>query len=268
MNHPDHAEIVGETDMSTSETPSKPATGLKPVLSVAESSASDAQHAATEALEELRRTRIEYLGIELSEELASVDPFVLWEQWLSDAIVAEIIEPHSMVLATVDASGRPRARNVLLRRVTDEGRFVFFTNYESQKGHDVASNENVCMLFSWLSLQRQVRINGRARPVDPALSDEYFASRPRDTQIGAWASPQSQPIGSRQQLADRVQELNEKFAGEASIPRPPHWGGYEVTPIEFEFWQGQPSRLHDRLHYWRQRGPENEVQWRRQRLAP
>lgn len=228
----------------------------------------DAQNAATEALEELRHNRIEYLDDELVEESASPDPFILWEQWLSSAITAGVVEPHSMVLATVDASGRPRARNVLLRQVTDEGRFVFFTNYDSQKGHDVASNENVCMLFSWLALQRQVRINGRVRPVSAELSDEYFASRPRDSQIGAWASPQSQPLSGRDQLVNRVVELTAKFADEASIPRPPHWGGYEITPTEFEFWQGRSGRLHDRLHYWRQRGPENEVQWRRQRLAP
>lgn len=206
--------------------------------------------------------RSDYDSAELIESQVADNPVDQLRRWLADAEDAAVPEPNAMAVATVDATGRPTVRNVLLRGLGDDGELTFFTNRRSHKGQDIAGNPNVCLSFSWLGLQRQVRINGVASVVDDARSDAYFATRPRESQIGAWASRQSSVIPDRATLEASVAEIEARFDG-VEVPRPPFWGGYAVRSTEFEFWQGRPSRLHDRLHFWR-----HGDQWRLERLAP
>ena len=166
-----------------------------------------------------------------------------------------------MTLATADKEGQPTARIVLLKSFDDQG-FVFYTNYDSRKGHELAENPRVCLLFYWSPLWRQVRIEGSVAKVSEAESDEYFNSRPIGSKLGAWASDQSQPVESREQLEKRFEEFSSRFAD--NVPRPPHWGGYRVKPVVVEFWQGRDNRLHDRLRYNLQPGGS----WIIERLAP
>lgn len=208
--------------------------------------------------------RIDYDRGMLLEADAPVDPYLLLDRWLTDAEAAGAPEFNSMALATVDATGRPGVRNVLLRGVDAEGRLEFFTNRDSRKGTEIAGNGRVALLFSWLGLHRQVRVEGVAVPLPDAVSDSYFASRPRESRVGAWASEQSSVVADRAALDERVAEMTGRFAG-LDVPRPPNWGGYGVDPDVFEFWQGRPSRLHDRLRYRRRGTAEG---WIRDRLAP
>jgi pyridoxamine 5'-phosphate oxidase len=181
---------------------------------------------------------------------ARAEPFQRFDAWFAEAGAKEIIDPHAMTLATVGADGRPAARIVLLKGHDERG-FVFYTNTQSRKGADLAANPRAALLFYWKSLSRQVRIEGDVQPVTPEEADAYFATRPRLSRIGAWASDQSRPLAARAVLEQRVAENEARYPGE-EIPRPPYWSGYRVIPGYFEFWQDMPFRLHDRTTYTRQ----------------
>ncbi len=198
----------------------------------------------------------------LSETDVRPDPVAQFAFWFDEAIASQVTEPNAMTLATATSEGRPSARTVLLKDYGSQG-FTFFTNYESQKGMDLLDNPQAALLFTWLDLQRQVRMEGRVEKIAPADSLAYFQSRPRSSQIGAWSSPQSHVIESREALEKREYEIEVKFSGIEKLPLPPNWGGYRVLPEAFEFWQGRMSRLHDRILYTR----EGEV-WKIERLAP
>lgn len=206
--------------------------------------------------------RLEYRRGRLSEGDMNPDPFVTFTEWLQEAHDAELYEPNAMTLATVGLDGRPSARTVLLRQVDARG-FCFYTNYESRKGKELAANPWAALLFWWGRLERQVRIEGQVERMSEAESDAYYRSRPKGSQLGAWVSPQSQVIASRQFLEERLAALEAEYA-DHDPPRPPFWGGYRLVPISFEFWQGGPHRLHDRLRYTRQ----EDGSWQIERLAP
>jgi pyridoxamine 5'-phosphate oxidase len=199
----------------------------------------------------------------LEPEDLGPDPIGAFRAWLADAETAGVPLPNAMALATADADGRPTVRHVLLRGVDEHG-FVFFTNRESRKGRQLAENAACALVFLWKELDRQVSVTGRAEPVDDAASDAYFATRPRDARIGAWASPQSATIHDRAELDRRVAEAEVRFPDE--VPRPPYWGGYVVRAQTIEFWQGQRHRLHDRIRFTRDEDVDEG--WRAQRLAP
>lgn len=205
--------------------------------------------------------RRDYTGTGLSEGGLARDPRVQFQRWLDEALAADAREPTAMTLATVDPSGAPDARIVLLKGVDPDG-FVFYTDYRSAKGRQLASEPRAALVFFWAELERQVRITGRVGRVTPEETDAYFRSRPRGSRIGAWASEQSRVLPDRKTLDDRVLEVARGFPGE-DIPTPPHWGGFRLVPDTVEFWQGRPDRLHDRLRY-RKDGAE----WVVERLAP
>jgi len=212
------------------------------------------------SIADLRR---EYHRATLNETDVDSSPVAQFQRWLSEAEKAEVPEPTAMTLATVGDDGRPAARIVLLKGVDADG-FQFFTNYESRKGAELAANPLAALLFHWVVLERQVRIEGSVAKATAAESDAYFASRPRLSRIGAWASPQSKPIPDRSWLEREFSAAQQRFAGEPdSVPRPPHWGGYRLVPSTIEFWQGRQSRLHDRIRYRRE-----DTDWRIERLAP
>lgn len=197
----------------------------------------------------------------LNEAEAGDDPIALFGTWLRVAAEAGLSEPNAMTLATAAPEGAPSARMVLLKSFDADG-FVFFTNYGSRKSRELSANPHAALVFFWGTLERQVRVVGRAERVSAAESDAYYASRPREAQLGAWASPQSQPIGSRAELEERLADVERRLAG-AAPSRPDGWGGWRIVPDEIEFWQGRPGRLHDRLLYRR-----SDLGWGRQRLAP
>ena len=221
--------------------------------------------------EDLQRRRRDYAGRPLDPADAAPDPIAQFERWYADATDAAVVEPNAMVLATVDAAGRPQARHVLLRGLDDAG-FRFFTNRASAKAAELQAHPAVGLTFGWLKVSRAVRVTGHAHRLDDASSDAYFASRPRASRLGAWASPQSAVLGSRAELDERLAEAERRFAGVQDVPRPPFWGGYLVVPDAVDFWQGRPGRLHDRLRYRREEGAAGGdaagAGWGRERLAP
>lgn len=210
------------------------------------------------SLADLRR---DYTLAGLSEADAGDDPFALFHAWFAAAVSAGLPDPNAFTLATATPDGRPSARVVLLKHLDDRG-FTFFTNYQSRKAGELAANPHAAMVFLWDGLERQVRVEGAAEVVTAEESDAYFRVRPVGSRLGAWASPQSRVIPSREHLERLMAEAGEAFAG-GDPPRPPHWGGYRVVPAVVEFWQGRPSRLHDRVRFRRAAGG-----WVRERLAP
>lgn len=199
----------------------------------------------------------------LNESEIAPDPILQFREWFNEALERGVMEPNAMTLATVSAEGQPSARIVLLKDLDNDAGFGFFTNYESQKGIELNNNPFAALLFFWPELQRQVRIGGKVTKMSAAQSETYFHSRPIGSQLGAIASPQSREIADRGVLESRLAELERRYAGGESIPRPAHWGGYHLRPNCMEFWQGGDNRLHDRLHYSRE-----QAGWKVVRLAP
>lgn len=210
---------------------------------------------------DLARLRQEYAASGLDVEDLAADPVEQFLHWLNAAALGGVREPNAMIVATAAADGRPSSRIVLLKGVDGRG-FTFFTNYASRKARDIEANPRVSLTFPWIDLGRQVQVQGEATQTSDAESDAYFASRPRGAQLGAWASQQSRPLDSRKTLEAALAEVATRFDG-SEVPRPPGWGGFRVSPVEVEFWQGRPNRLHDRLVYRR----EGTV-WRIERRYP
>ena len=212
-------------------------------------------------MDNLADLRKDYARAELDESHADADPLKQFERWLGEAVHAQVPEPNAMTLATVGADGRPSTRVVLIKGVDSRG-IVWYTNYHSRKGRELQAHAFAALQFHWVELERVVRIEGHVEKVSDAESDAYFASRPLASRIGAWASEQSQPIADRSVLVRRAAAFGLQFG--LQPPRPPHWGGFRLVPDAWEFWQGRPSRLHDRLAY--RLGADGA--WTRQRLAP
>lgn len=213
-------------------------------------------------MQDLANLRKDYRRATLDVANVDLDPINQFGKWFEEALNAQVHEPNAMHLATVNAAGRPSGRVVLLKGL-ENNRFVFFTNYESRKGKELESNPACSLTFFWPELERQVRVEGIASRVTQERSEAYFQSRPRESQLGAWASPQSSVIENRAVLERRLRDIAASFEGQAALPRPRHWGGFEVDPEMIEFWQGGPGRLHDRIVYIK-----SGDAWKIQRLAP
>jgi len=211
-------------------------------------------------LADLRKT---YAQRSLSETDVLPNAVRQFRQWLDEALAAHLDEPTALTLSTVAAGGQPSSRVVLLKGLPDDAGFLFYTNYESRKGHELVAQPLAALNFFWPGLERQVRVEGRVEKAPEAMSTEYFQSRPRSSQLGAWASPQSQVISSREELEARETAVAERFGTQDPLPRPENWGGYILRPTRIEFWQGRPSRLHDRIVYELEGNT-----WKRSRLAP
>lgn len=227
----------------------------------------------TDMSEHISQIRADYQKASLNETEVGDDPLLFFQKWFGEAEAAGITEVNAMTLATANVWGLPSARIVLLKGLDDEG-FTFFTNYDSDKGRQIAEEESVALLFFWKELERQVRIEGVARKVSAAESDAYFHSRPKGSQISAAVSPQSQVIEGREEMERRVQEMEAQYAG-SEVPRPEHWGGYKVIPEKVEFWQGRKNRLHDRIVFFREPETDNGEEalpgygpWEKFRIAP
>ena len=206
--------------------------------------------------------RSDYSKSQLDITTMSKDPITQFTSWFDQALSSQVIEPNAFTLSTVAEDGRPSGRILLLKGV-ENGKFIFYTNYQSPKGKELEKNPACAITFFWPELERQVRIEGIASRVDSVTSEKYFQSRPRESQIGAWASPQSSVISGREILDERVKDLQKKFDGVEKLPKPNQWGGYEVDPNEIEFWQGRSNRLHDRIAFYKM-----DEKWQAHRLAP
>jgi pyridoxamine 5'-phosphate oxidase len=216
-------------------------------------------------MDAVERDRTDYTRGSLDIGDVATHPLRQLERWISDAVAAEVGEPNAMTLATVDADGRPDARVVLLRRITEDA-LVWFTDRRSVKGQQLAAVPHAALVLHWQPLERQVRLRGPVVALDDAASDDYFASRPRGSRLSAWASHQSQVTPSRSHYEQQVEEVEARFEGIEDVPRPPYWGGYALTPVEVELWQGRRSRRHDRLRY-RTEAQHGSV-WTIERLQP
>jgi pyridoxamine 5'-phosphate oxidase len=213
-------------------------------------------------MKSISEIRGEYSKSSLDISAVNKDPVLQFEQWIREAISSQALEPNAMSLATISENGTPSSRIVLLKGIAN-GKFLFYTNFQSQKGKALGRNPACALNFFWPELERQVRIEGVAVEADTDAAEKYFQSRPRASQIGAWASPQSAPVASREILEARAREIETRFKDKPVLPKPKQWGGYEVIPVVIEFWQGRPGRLHDRIVFTRVDG-----EWKINRLAP
>ncbi len=217
------------------------------------------------SLEEVRNylntIRRDFSSKPLDEHSVKDNPLEQYGLWFEDAIGCQVPDPYAACLSTVDKQGTPSSRMIYIRDITEDG-FVFYTNYKSKKADNLSVNVNAALNVYWVELERQIRIQGKIQKVDSKTSDTYFNNRPRESQLGAWASEQSKTLSTRQDLMDNFNHFEKKFKGK-EVPRPPHWGGYQLLVEKIEFWQGRPNRLHDRILYVKEAD-----QWRRSRLSP
>lgn len=214
----------------------------------------------------INNIRREFSSQKLDESSVGDNPYQLFEKWFEEAVGSQILDPYAMIISTVSKENKPSNRVVYMRDISENG-LVFYTNYESHKGNDLDANKNISCLFFWGELERQIRIEGEVEVLDEEKSDLYFKNRPRESQIGAWASDQSRIIPNREYLENRVGEFEKKFKGQ-DVTRPKHWGGFLIKPTSFEYWQGRSGRLHDRVKFIFENNPDSYRDWKIVRLAP